>query len=301
MVDLNTGQPFGYERGTTFVVSGQGQYNDLVEEVAPRVAALFAYHDPDDVWAMSLSAAYSDDTTLELGQNTVRWQQPGVNLEQGRYGFRSVGGVNCSQIQSDTGCLDVLNGFHPRIPRYGEIKVERERLGVTGSIEFRPSEDTRISLDVLHSKLDAVRGEKWLEVLFRGNEGDMDVVDYTSTVDQQRDLDAGRQRLGAHRELREGLDHHVRPVDRQPRTRVQRRTDRARDGGQRAVGTRVPVRDHLHVRRPRLQRLRLRLQRRRAAADRVQRRRRQRPGEFPDVGIPRPAQQHHAQVRHPRR
>lgn len=179
VVDLNTGQPFGYKRGATFVVSGQGQYNDLAEETAPRVAALFAYHDPDDVWAMSLSAAYSDDTTLELGQNTVRWQQPGVNLDQGRYGFRSVGGVNCFGNQSDAGCQDVLNGFHPRIPRYGEIKVERERLGVTGSVEFRPSEDTRISLDVLHSKLDAVRSEKWLEVLFRGNEHLMDVVDYT--------------------------------------------------------------------------------------------------------------------------
>jgi iron complex outermembrane recepter protein len=179
VVDLNTGQPFGYKRGTTFVVSGQGQYNDLVEDITPRVAALFAYHDPDDVWAVSMSAAYSDDTTLELGQNTVRWQQPGVNLAQGRYGFRSVGGVNCFQNQSDAGCQDLLNGFHPRIPRYGEIKVERERLGVTGSIEFRPSEDTRISLDVLHSKLDAVRSEKYLEVLFRGNEHLMDVVDYT--------------------------------------------------------------------------------------------------------------------------
>lgn len=169
VVDLNTGQPFGYERGTTFVVSGQAQYNDLVDEVAPRVAALFAYHDPDDVWGVSLSAAYSDDTTLEMGQNTVRWQQAD---------FRSVRGVDCAANPADPGCAEVSNGFHPRIPRYGEIKVDRERLGVTGSLEFRPSDATRMKFDVLYSKLEAARGEKWLEVLFRGNEDGMDVIDY---------------------------------------------------------------------------------------------------------------------------
>jgi TonB-dependent receptor len=170
VVDLNTGQPFGFKRGSTFVVSGQAQFNDLVEETAPRVAALYAYHDPEDVWAVSLSAAYSDDTTLEMGQNTVRWQASD---------FGSVRGVDCEANPTDPGCVEVANGFHPRIPRYGQIKVERERLGLTGSLEFRPSADTRMKLDVLHSKLDAARGEKWLEVLFRGNEGGMDVVDYT--------------------------------------------------------------------------------------------------------------------------
>ena len=170
VVDLNTGQPFGYKRGSTFVVSGQAQYNDLVDEVAPRVAALYAYHDPEDVWAVSLSAAYSDDTTLEMGQNTVRWQASD---------FRSVRGVDCAANPADAGCVEVGNGFHPRIPRYGEIKVDRERIGVTGSLEFRPSPDTRMKLDVLHSRLEAARGEKWLEVLFRGNEDDMDVVDYS--------------------------------------------------------------------------------------------------------------------------
>ncbi len=170
VVDLNTGQPFGYKRGSTFVVSGQAQYNDLVDEVAPRVAALYAYHDPEDVWAVSLSAAYSDDTTLELGQNTVRWQAAD---------FRSVRGVDCGTNPTDAGCVQVADGFHPRIPRYGEIKVDRERIGVTGSLEFRPSADTRMKLDVLHSRLEAARGEKYLEVLFRGNEDDMDVVDYT--------------------------------------------------------------------------------------------------------------------------
>ncbi|NZA25798.1 TonB-dependent receptor [Luteimonas sp. SJ-92] len=170
VVDLNTGNPFGYEHGRTFVVSGEGQYNDLTEDAGPRVAALFAYRDPGDVWGVSFSAAYSDNTTKELGQNTVRWQQAG---------FRSVGGVVCADNPDDAGCSEVADAFHARIPRYGEIEVERERLGLTGSFELRPTDSTRLRVDVLHSKLDAARREKWLEVLFRGNEGGMDVTDYT--------------------------------------------------------------------------------------------------------------------------
>lgn len=169
VVDLNTGQPFGYDPGVTFVTSAQSQYNDVVKELSPRLAALFAYRDPDDVWGVSFSAAYSDDTTLELGQNTVRWEQAQ---------FRSVRGVDCAVNPADAGCAEVAGAFHPRIPRYGEIEVERERLGLTGSLEFRPSDATRLRLDVLHSKLDAARRERWLEVLFRGNQDGMDVTDY---------------------------------------------------------------------------------------------------------------------------
>ncbi|GAB3346600.1 TonB-dependent receptor [Marilutibacter aestuarii] len=170
IVDLNTGGPFGYKVGSTFVTNVQGQVNDLTDGVDPRVAALYAFRSPSDTWAVSFSAAYSDDQTLELGQNTVRWQQAD---------FRSVRGVDCAANPSDAGCLEVGNAFHPRIPRYGEIDVKRERLGLTGSLELRPAEGTRINLDLLYSKLDASRGEKWGEVLFRGNEGGMDVLDYT--------------------------------------------------------------------------------------------------------------------------
>ena len=170
VVDLNTGAPFGYEDGVTFLLSGQSQYNDIAEDFTPRGAALFAYKDPDDKWGVSFSAAFSDDTTYEMGQNTVRWQTAR---------FRSVRGVNCVDNPTDAGCAEVTNAYHARIPRYGEIKVERERMGLTGSLEFRPSEDTRIKFDALYSKLEAVRGETYGEVLFRGNEGGMDVVDYT--------------------------------------------------------------------------------------------------------------------------
>lgn len=169
VVDLNTGRPFQYDEGATFVVSGEMQYNELNEDWGPRAAALWAYHDPDGGWGASFSAAYSDNTTVELGQNTVRWQ---------RASFNSVRGVDCGDNPGDAGCAEVAGAFHPRIPRYGQIEYDRERLGLTASVQFAPSDSTTITFDGLYSEYDASRGEIWGEVLFRGNEGGMDVLDY---------------------------------------------------------------------------------------------------------------------------
>lgn len=175
VVDLNTGRPFNYDEGVTFVMNAQMQYNKLNEDSGPRLTSLFSYHDPDGVWGASFSAAYSDYTTVEMGQNTVRWANNAA--------FRSVMGTPCGSPDGNgnyatAACDEVIGGFHPRIPRYGEIKVARERLGLTSGLQFRPSDLTTVSLDVLYSELDASRGEKWAEVLFRGNEGGMDVTDY---------------------------------------------------------------------------------------------------------------------------
>ncbi|MDO3386247.1 TonB-dependent receptor [Gilvimarinus sp. SDUM040013] len=170
VVDLNTGRPFNYKEGVTFAANVEGQYNDLTEDTGPRVSGLFAYNDPEGVWGASVSAAYSDTTTEELGQNTVRWAQAG---------FATVKGVDCAANPGDSGCAEVSNAFHPRIPRYGQIEVKRERLGLTAGLQFRPSDATTVSIDALYSELDASRGEKWGEVLLRGNESGMDVLDYT--------------------------------------------------------------------------------------------------------------------------
>jgi TonB-dependent receptor len=170
IVDLNTGRPFNYQEGTTFVVNAQAEYNDLGEDWGPRITSLYAYHDPDGRWGASASIAYSDTSISELGQNTVRWQASS---------FRNVMGVNCSENPADAGCAEVTGAFHPRIPRYGLIQLDRERTGITAGLQFAPTDRTEISFDLLYSELDASRGEKWGEVLFRGNERLMDVTSYS--------------------------------------------------------------------------------------------------------------------------
>jgi len=177
VVDLNTGNPMRGKDGFTMALSAQGQYNSLSKDLGPRVAGLINYRAPSGFWAASVSAAYSQQNQVESTNNTVRWAQAR---------FNSVGGTNCFTTQNSGGsyvpsaaCNQVALAFHPRIPRYGEINHDRERLGLTGSLQFVPTDRTKLSIDGLFSRYKAIRNEKWGEVLFRSNERSISVRDYT--------------------------------------------------------------------------------------------------------------------------
>ncbi len=168
-VDLNTGRPFNYQEGTTVLLSGQAWYNDQSEEVGPRLTGLYAYNDPNGFWGFSASAAYSETNNHTESGNTVRWQ---------RANFNSVLGVDCAANPTDAGCVEVSEAFHARIPRYGTNEEQRDRVGLTAGLQFRPSDRTEISFDALYADYNRDRDFKTIEVLFRSNEGGMDVTDY---------------------------------------------------------------------------------------------------------------------------
>jgi iron complex outermembrane receptor protein len=176
VVDLNTGNPLAGKGGFTAALSAQGSYNDLSEKVGPRVAGLVSWVNDAGTLGFAVSAAYSDQKTLELGNNSVRWAQAR---------FDSVDGTPCWTAPNaggtyipSTACNEVSLAFHPRIPRYGEIAHDKKRLGVTGSIQFAPSDATKISLDALYSSFKHQRRERWGEVLLRSNERSINVSDY---------------------------------------------------------------------------------------------------------------------------
>jgi len=174
VVDLNTGNPLAGKAGFTLAASAQASYNDLSETWGPRVAGLLSWKSPDGTFGASVSAAYQKSTTREIGNNTVRWAQAR---------FDSVDGINCWTQPNSGGtyvpssvCNNAALAFHPRIPRYGEITHYRERLGLTGSIQWSPSDATKISIDGLYSNFKGDRREKWGEVLLRSNERSIDVI-----------------------------------------------------------------------------------------------------------------------------
>ncbi|WP_033074460.1 TonB-dependent receptor [Sphingopyxis sp. MWB1] len=174
VVDLNTGNPLGGKEGLTLVASAQARYNDLAKDVDPRLAGLVAWTNADQTFGVSASVAWADYTTLELGNNSVRWAQSP---------FRRVNGVTCMAgsnfvANPSQACIDVAEAFHPRIPRYGLVSHDRERLGATASIQFAPSDDTKISIDGLYSTFKETRDEYWGEVLLRSNERSIDVSNY---------------------------------------------------------------------------------------------------------------------------
>lgn len=174
VVDLNTGNPLAGKAGFTGVASVVGTYNDLSDYVGPRLAGLLSWRNDAGTFGVSLSAAYQKTKVLELGNNTVRWSQAR---------FDSVNGTNCFTTPNSGGtyvssaaCNKAALAFHPRIPRYGEVKHDRERLGLTGSVQFAPSDATKFSIDGLFSRFNADREEQWGEVLLRSNERSINVV-----------------------------------------------------------------------------------------------------------------------------
>ncbi|HEY0087025.1 MAG TPA: TonB-dependent receptor [Allosphingosinicella sp.] len=184
VVDLNTGNPLGGKRGFTVVGSAQASYNTLSKDVGPRLAGLLSWKSQDGTFGAAVSAAYQENRTLELGNNTVRWAQGRFDSVNGTPCFTTTatGTVRASNAggfyRPNAACDSVALAFHPRIPRYGEVEHSRERLGITGSVQWAPSDATKVSLDGLFSRFSADREEKWAEVLFRSNERSIDVLNY---------------------------------------------------------------------------------------------------------------------------
>ncbi len=187
VVDLNTGNPLAGKTGFTLVGSAIGSYNDLSKKWGPRGAALLSWKSPDGTLGVAISATYSKYKTLELGNNTVRWAQSRFDSANGTRCFTTpnTGGTYIPSA----GCNEVALAFHPRIPRYGVIGHDRERLGLTGSVQWAPSDSTKISIDGLFSRFNEIRTEKYAEVLFRSLERPVDVSNYT--IDGNNNLISG--------------------------------------------------------------------------------------------------------------
>ena len=186
-VDLRTARPFDYQ-GFTMAASGQGSFNDLSQEWDPRGAFLISNRFFDGRVGALFSIAYSERTGREEGSSTVRWMtSPAGNCEiastaaQAANCFGSVLGQTRATQGAD---WDAVNyAFRPRIPRYDIYETTNERLGITGSLQWRPQSGTQFNLDLLYSKLDGTRTEAFLESHVFSTSGangigSVDVTDY---------------------------------------------------------------------------------------------------------------------------
>ncbi|HVY24433.1 MAG TPA: TonB-dependent receptor [Steroidobacteraceae bacterium] len=146
-VDLNTAHPLDF-KNRTFVASAQVGYNDLAHTTSPRIAALFTSKFLDDKLGVLISAAYSKRKVIEVGASTVRWQSKNAFFNSDGSGYTTA---------------ELSTAFVPRIPRYDYYHDDQARTGITGSLQFKPSNATELDLDLLYSKYDAGRDETFLE------------------------------------------------------------------------------------------------------------------------------------------
>jgi TonB-dependent receptor len=151
-VDLQTARPFDYQ-GFNFVVSSQLGYNDLADTTNPRGAVLLSNTWDDGKFGALVSAAYTRRDTKDIGTSTVRWATGNAFTP----GFRSASaasGVTLAQADA---------AFHPRFPRFDDYTDHQERLGVTGSLQFRPDDKTLVNFDILYADFKGTREERYLE------------------------------------------------------------------------------------------------------------------------------------------
>lgn len=152
-IDLRSAKPFDYD-GRTAVVSAKAQSNEYTDDVTPRLVGLFA-----DQWGdlgVLVSAAYSRADTIEFGYRNWNWSQ--VN-----FGAANVG------PEIDTATRDLLVNakgadrvWMSRAQTYASWFNQRERLGLTGTLQYQPGEATDVTLDVLYAKLSNDREESVL-------------------------------------------------------------------------------------------------------------------------------------------
>jgi iron complex outermembrane receptor protein len=187
-VDLQTGRPFDYRDGFVMSMSGQMGYNDLSNSWDPRGAFLIADTFMDGRFGVLFSAAYSKRSLLEEGFSSVRWDAGnsvgGFCSPVGHVPLNpTTGGANCGNApnipgftagprlpntptnQAEYDEASLATNVHPRLPRYGRLTHEQERIGLTFALQAEPWEGGRFTADVLYADLNSTRQEDFLEAI----------------------------------------------------------------------------------------------------------------------------------------
>jgi iron complex outermembrane recepter protein len=169
-VDLHTAHPLDYGK---FVLIGQAKanYNDLSDSVGPQLSGLISNVFDDGKFGALASVSWSKRNYLDAGDSTVRWDQAQVlktgtsPLGASPYGFASVLGTACTGTAATlpSVCQTADLALHPRFPRYDFYQDGQSRLGITGSLQWKPNDANLFSLDILHSYYQASRQERYLE------------------------------------------------------------------------------------------------------------------------------------------
>jgi len=147
-VSLRPAKPFDYS-GFNAAVSAQAGTNSLTSGTSPRMAALVS-----NTWqdlGMLFSVAYSSRDTMERGANTYQWRP------------LTASGADISNLDETTQAL--INAGQLRFARGNRYSVwenEQERLGLTTSLQYRPSDRFRLDADVLYAELNNQKDEHHL-------------------------------------------------------------------------------------------------------------------------------------------
>lgn len=149
-VSLRTAKPFDF-KGRSFVANAKVQSNQYTEKLGPRLVALASDHWGD--FGALVSVAYSSADTVEWGYRNWNWSKM-------NFGAANVGpGVSAADRDRLVNAKLGERAWNSRAQTYGTWFNARERIGVTGALQYQPSDKTDVTLDVLYGQLTNDRDE----------------------------------------------------------------------------------------------------------------------------------------------
>lgn len=143
-VELYSARPLD-RSGFNATVSAQGSYNDLTEELSPRLSASIGNTNEAETFGFLLSAAYSERAIFQDGFGTVRWAQPDRD-------FAGFAGATVNGTAADASINDL---WYPRLPRQDSFRQYQDRLGVSGAVEFEPTSRMKFGANWLYSQFNS--------------------------------------------------------------------------------------------------------------------------------------------------
>jgi len=168
-VDLTTGHPFDY-KGFKLAASAQAGYNDQTGKTRPRMALLVSNTFADDKLGALFSVAYSK-TAVDFQQSSSGlWNQGNgdggwCRPTTGTGGICDVPAADFAKATSIYNLASAPTTYYPRFMRYVQGLGKTERLGLTGSLQWAPDDDTKITLDGLFSRYKVSRDDWPLEAI----------------------------------------------------------------------------------------------------------------------------------------
>ena len=168
-VDLTTGHPFDY-KGFKLAASAQAGYNDQTGKTRPRMALLVSNTFADDKLGALFSVAYSK-TAVDFQQSSSGlWNQGNgdggwCKPTTGTGGICDVPAADFAKATSTYNLASAPTTYYPRFMRYVQGLGKTERLGLTGSLQWAPDDDTKITLDGLFSRYKVSRDDWPLEAI----------------------------------------------------------------------------------------------------------------------------------------
>jgi TonB-dependent receptor len=149
-VELRTAKPFDYP-GSKAALSAKALANSVTDGVTPRLAGLISNRWGDV--GLLVSAAYSESDVNEYGYRNWGWTP--INVAAANIG-PGVSAADRDRLVNATGSNRVRA---PQAQTYSTWFDHRERLGITVALQYRPSAETSLDVDLLYGRLSNDRDE----------------------------------------------------------------------------------------------------------------------------------------------